>query len=80
MFVDYPCYMHNYLIAGIIGWQVHDTLKQKFGEGYAFNNNVGQFLIDNLYKNGMLNDWRGILKGATGKTLDVDGYLKYLGM
>lgn len=80
IFMDYPIYMHNYFLAEMIGWQVHDALKQKFGEGYVFNNQVGRFLIDNLYKNGMIKEWQGILKGATGKNLDIDGFLKSLGM
>ncbi len=80
IFIDYPVYLHNYFLAEMIGWQVHDTLKHKFGESYVFNNRVGRFLIDNLYKNGMLKDWQGILKSATGRNLDVDGFLKSQGL
>jgi Zn-dependent M32 family carboxypeptidase len=80
IFVDYPCYMQNYVIADFISWQVHQTLKEKFGESYASNKEVKSYLIDNIYKYGVSKDWREILKGATGKDLDVDGYLNYLGL
>lgn len=80
LFVDYPCYLHNYFIADVIAWQVHDTLKKKFGENYLFNKNVGRYLIDNLYKDGTLKEWRQILKDATGRELDLEGYLKNLGI
>lgn len=80
MYVDYPCYKQNYLLADIISWQVHGALRNKFGADYVFNKNVGQFLTDNLYKDGMLKNWQSILKDATGKELDVDGYLKSLGL
>ncbi len=79
-FVDYPCYMQNYVIAEFIRWQVHQTLKEKFGENYPQNNQVGNFLVENFYKYGVSKDWREIIKDATGKELDVDGYLISLGL
>jgi hypothetical protein len=79
-FVDYPCYMQNYVIADFISWQVHQTLKEKFGESYAFNKEVKNYLIENFYKYGVSKDWRAILTDATGRDLDIDGYLNYLGL
>jgi len=80
IFIDYPCYMQNYVIAEFISWQVHQTLKEKFGESYAFNKEVKNYLIENFYKYGVSKDWRAILKDATGRDLDIDGYLNYLGL
>ncbi len=80
LYVDYPCYLHNYFLADIIAWQVHDALKNRFGGNYLFDKHVGEFMADNLYKDGMLLEWQQILKRATGKTLDVEGYLKQLGI
>lgn len=80
LYVDYPCYLHNYFLADIIAWQVHDALKNKFGSNYLFNKNVGEYMADTLYKDGILLEWQQILKRATGKTLDVEGYLKQLGI
>lgn len=79
-YVDYPCYLQNYLMADIIGWQVHQTLQKKFGDQYIFDKNVAQFLTDNLYKDGMLKDWKQILKDATGTEVDYDGFLKSRGI
>jgi len=79
-FIDYPCYMQNYVIAEFISWQVHQVLKEKFGESYAFNKEVKNYLIENFYKYGVSKDWRAILKDATGRDLDIDGYLNYLGL
>ncbi len=80
IFIDYPCYMQNYVIAEFISWQVHQTLKEKFGESYESNKEVKNYLIDNIYKYGVSKDWREILKDASGRDLDIDGYLNYLGL
>lgn len=80
LYIDYPCYLHNYFLADIIAWQVHDALKAKFGGNYLFDKKVGDYMTDTLYKDGILLEWQEILKRATGRTLDVDGYLKQLGI
>lgn len=80
MYVDYPCYLHNYMMADVIGWQVHQALKREFGEEYIFNKNTGKFLVDKLYKDGVLYDWKELLLKATGSEFDLDGYLKSMGM
>jgi len=78
--VSYPLYIHNYLIADIISWQVHATLEEKFGKDYAFNKDVGEFLEENFWETGELFPWQIRLRRATGKELDVKGYLKSLGL
>ena len=75
-FVSYPIYEQNYLIADIIAWQIHEYLKNHYGEDYPFNPNVGEFLKRELWRNGELRDWKNRILTATGKELDVEGYLK----
>jgi len=76
IYVSYPVYIQNYLIAYIISWQVHKTLEKKFGKDYPFNQDVGEFLKKNLWESGELYPWQTRLKKATGRDLDVKGYLK----
>jgi hypothetical protein len=80
IYVSYPLYIQNYLIGDIISWQVHKTLEEKFGKDYAFNDEVGPYLVENLWKNGELLPWQIRLKNLTGKTLDIEGYLKSFGL
>lgn len=75
-YVSYPVYEQNYLIAEIISWQIHHLLAQKFGDGYAFNQVVGDFLRENFWKDGELMSWQDRLMDSTGSDLNVDGYLK----
>jgi len=80
IYVSYPLYTQNYVIAEVLSWQIHQTVAEKFGDDYASNPEVGKFLIDNFYKNGELLHWQERIKNATGKELDLDGYLSYYGM
>lgn len=78
-YVAYPCYLQNYLIADIISWQIHKTLEEKFGAEYPFKTETGDFLKKYLYADGVTRNWQKRLKDATGKELDVKGFLKYKG-
>ncbi|UCD19733.1 MAG: hypothetical protein JSU64_00925, partial [candidate division WOR-3 bacterium] len=49
IYVSYPVYVQNYLIAEVMSWQIHETLREKFGSGYAFDARVGSFLKEYLY-------------------------------
>ena len=80
VFVSYPLYLQNYVIAEIISWQVHHTLLDKFGESYINDPATGQFLIDSFYKDGATMSWKTCLKNATGKELDLDGYFTFFGL
>lgn len=80
LYVSYPVYIQSYLLADLISWQIHCTLEEKFGSGYVFNKDVGPYLINTLYKNGEFYPWQTKLKIATGKELDVQGYLKFMGL
>lgn len=80
VYVSYPLYLQNYVIAEIVSWQVHTTLEDKFGESYYNNPETGQFLIDNFYSDGALQNWQERLEKVTGSKLDLDGYLTYYEM
>ena len=78
--VSYPVYMQNYFIAGIIAWQIHETLEQKFGKDYVFNKEVGKYLADNFWRYGTEYTWQERMKMGTGRELDIKGYLAARGI
>lgn len=75
-YVSYPVYEQNYLISDIISWQIHDYLKKEYGDDYVLNEKVGVFLKLKLWNNGELMEWHNRILDATGKPLDLDGYIK----
>ncbi|MFH1198134.1 MAG: hypothetical protein V1720_20700 [bacterium] len=79
-YAAYPVYLQNYFIADIIAWQVHDALESKFGKDYIYDAKVSEHMINNLYKDGALYTWQQKMKNATGRELDIDGYLKSFGL
>jgi len=80
IYVSYPVYTQNYLIADMISWQVHSLLEEKFGKEYVFNKKVGSYFANHFLADGELYPWQERLKRATGKELDVKGYLRSLGL
>ena len=78
--VSYPIYLQNYLLADLISWQIHQNLEERFGSDYVFDPRVGTFLKENFYANGGLLPWQMRLKRATGRELDVHGYLNAAGL
>lgn len=77
IYVSYPLYLQNYLIADMIACQIHSTLENKFGKNYAFNKEVGTYLTKKFYSTGEYLNWNDRLINGTGKPLDIDAYLKY---
>lgn len=73
--VAYPIYGQNYFLASIINWQVHDYLEKHFGHDYIFNENVASWLKENLYTMGDGIHWMKRIESATGKKLDIEGWL-----
>ncbi len=80
LYVSYPLYIQNYAIADVIAWQIHETLEKRFGDRYVFDDDVGPWLIRNCWEQGELSPWQEKLRRATGRELDVDGYLNSLGL
>jgi len=75
IYVSYPIYVQNYLIAEIMSWQIHRVLQDRYGANYVFDKKVGEYLKDGFCAEGEFYPWKTRLKRATGKELDVDGYL-----
>ncbi|HAN18285.1 MAG: hypothetical protein A2X13_04720 [Bacteroidetes bacterium GWC2_33_15] len=75
IYVSYPLYLQNYLIADIIAGQVHQAMEEKFGTDYAFNKETGNYL-QQFYKGGEYFTWQQRMVNGTGKELDVNAYLK----
>jgi len=78
--VAYPCYRQSYFIADILAWQVHEFLKDKFGDDYLFNSQVGEWLIEHLFKKGHDLPWMDRIEGSIGQKLDIAGYLASFGI
>ena len=77
IYVSYPLYLQNYLIADIVAIQIHTTLKEKFGKDYAFNKEVGEYLTEKFYSKGEYYNWNERLIQGTGKPLDLKAYLDF---
>jgi hypothetical protein len=73
--VSYPVYMHNYMFAEMIAWQVHNALKEKFGDNYVFDKRTGPYLIEKLYKDGEYFSLQKRLINTTGQKLDYVGFV-----
>ena len=80
VYVSYPIYVQNYLLAEIMSWQIHRALGERFGSDYVFNQDVGDFLIEHLCREGMYRPWKRRLSRITGKGLDIEGYLENHGI
>lgn len=78
--VSYPVYLHNYVIGEIFAWQVHQTLAEKFGDSYPFDPRVGAYLEETVWRDGVTLPWQAVVKRATGRELDVDGFLEAHGL
>lgn len=79
-YISYPVYEQNYLISRIISWQVHDYLRNSYGDNYTHNPEIGAFLATKLWAGGELIPWQQRIKESTGKELDIIGYLESLGL
>ena len=64
MYVSFPVYQHNYLIADIIAWQIHEDMFSRFGK-------------ENYWQSGELYNWQERLVRVTGKELDVISFLEH---
>ncbi|UCG92240.1 MAG: hypothetical protein JSV97_00600 [candidate division WOR-3 bacterium] len=74
LYVSFPVYQHNYFVADIIAWQIHEDLSTRFGEGYIYNQEIARYLKDNYWRDGELYNWQERLVKATGKELDVRSF------
>lgn len=79
----YPCYYHNYLMGELLASQLHfyitkNILKSEdfVNQSYAGKKEVGQYLIDKVFKPGARYGWNKMIEKATGEKLTAKYYAK----
>ncbi len=79
---DTPAYYYNYAVATVLKFQLHDYIARKILHqppqscNYAGNKEVGAWL-ENILKKGGTEDWRKVLKEATGEELSTRAMVEY---
>ncbi len=79
---DNPAYYYSYGLATVFKFQMHDHIAKQILHqdprncNYAGNKEVGAFLKGVLEK-GATEDWRKVLKGATGEDLSTRAMVEY---
>ncbi|MEY2479945.1 MAG: peptidyl-dipeptidase [Verrucomicrobiota bacterium] len=79
---DNPCYYYSYAVATVLKFQLHDHIARKILHqppqacNYADNKEVGAFL-QNILKKGGTEDWRKVLRDATGEDLSTRAMADY---
>lgn len=79
---DNPCYYYSYAIATVFKFQFHDYIARQILHqppqrcNYANNKAIGAFL-QNVMKKGGTEDWRKVLKEATGEDLSTRAMADY---
>ncbi len=79
---DTPCYYYSYAIATVIKFQLHDHIARAILHqssracNYANNKEVGAFLKGIMSKGGT-EDWRKVLRDATGEDLSTRAMADY---
>jgi len=79
---DTPAYYYNYAFATVFKFQLHDYIARKILHqppqscNYADNKEVGTWL-NNILKKGGTEDWRKVLKEATGEDISTRAMMDY---
>jgi peptidyl-dipeptidase A len=79
---DTPAYYYNYAFATVFKFQLHDYIARKILHqppqscNYADNKEVGAWL-NNILKKGGTEDWRKVLKEATGEDISTHAMMDY---
>jgi peptidyl-dipeptidase A len=79
---DTPAYYYNYAFATVFKFQLHDYIARKILHqapqscNYAGNKEVGTWL-NNILKKGSTEDWRKVLKEATGEDISTRAMAEY---
>ncbi len=79
---DNPAYYYNYAFATVFKFQLHDYIARKILHqppqscNYADNKEVGAWL-NNILKKGGTEDWRKVLKEATGEDISTRAMMDY---
>jgi peptidyl-dipeptidase A len=79
---DNPAYYYNYAFATVFKFQLHDYIARKILHqppqscSYADNRQVGTWL-NNILRKGATQDWRKVLKQATGEDISTRAMAEY---
>jgi peptidyl-dipeptidase A len=79
---DTPAYYYNYAVATVLKFQLHDYIARQILHqppqacNYAGNREVGAWLYE-IMKKGGTEDWRKVLKEATGEELSTRAMVDY---
>jgi peptidyl-dipeptidase A len=79
---DNPCYYYSYAIATVLKFQLHNHIARKILHqppqscNYAGNKQIGDFLRSIMEK-GATEDWRQVLREATGEDLSTRAMVEY---
>jgi peptidyl-dipeptidase A len=79
---DTPAYYYNYAFATVFKFQLHDYIARHILKqppqscNYADNKEVGKWL-ENILKKGSTEDWRKVLKEATGEDISTRAMAEY---
>ena len=79
---DNPAYYYNYAFATVFKFQLHDYIARKILHqpvqscNYADNKEVGRWL-ESILKKGGTEDWRKVLKEATGEDISTRAMMEY---
>jgi peptidyl-dipeptidase A len=79
---DNPCYYYSYAIATVLKFQLHDHIARQILHqppqqcNYAQNREVGDFLR-RIMEKGATQDWRQVLREATGEELSTRAMADY---
>ncbi len=79
---DTPAYYYNYAFATVFKFQLHDYIARHILHqppqscNYADNKEVGAWL-NNILKKGATEDWRKVLKEATGEEISTRAMMDY---
>jgi peptidyl-dipeptidase A len=79
---DNPAYYYNYAFATVFKFQLHDYIARHILKqppqscNYADNKEVGKWL-ENILKKGSTEDWRKVLKDATGEDISTRAMADY---
>lgn len=79
---DTPCYYYSYAIAQVFKYQLNDYIAKKILKqppqscNYANNKEVGDF-FRKIMEKGKTEDWRKVIKEATGEELSTRAMVEY---
>ena len=73
-----PVYYQNYVLGELMAsqllWHIHAKVVRS--GSYAGNPEVGQYLVENVFKPGARYDWNTMLKKATGEELNPEHFVR----